>query len=126
MRYVSIHRKQLESIRLSIDRPTTSSTALALADVDASIQGKKAGTLKVFCDLVAKPLSEAHLTLQQTRLSMVKDDYKAEDLDNDEDPVANVSPREARLWCQLNTHEFHHKLNAANGNGELLEFMSKS
>ena len=43
------------------------------------------------------------------------------------EPVANVSPREVRVWCQLNTIEIRQELAAARASSELLvRFMSKS
>ncbi|KAH8684149.1 hypothetical protein BGZ61DRAFT_480420 [Ilyonectria robusta] len=41
-----------------------------------------------------------------------------EELDSDQ--VVNISPREARIWCQLNTRDMHNKIKSSHGNPETL------
>ncbi|KAH6962251.1 hypothetical protein BKA56DRAFT_623555 [Ilyonectria sp. MPI-CAGE-AT-0026] len=38
----------------------------------------------------------------------------------DSDQVVNISPREARIWCQLNTRGMHNKIKSSHGNPETL------
>lgn len=38
----------------------------------------------------------------------------------DSDQVADISPREARIWCQLNTRDMHNKIKRSHNNPETL------
>lgn len=81
----------------------------------------KTTTLLDFCNTAESSLEKAKKEFRTLKTEFDAFRHKSghtEKLDLDQD--VNISPREARIWCQLNTKGMHNKIKSSHGNPETL------
>lgn len=81
----------------------------------------KTMTLLDLCKTAETSLNKAQEEFRMLKVEFDTSYHKSGPTEEpDPDQVANISPREARIWCQLNTTDMHNKIKSSHGNPETL------